>query len=275
MISNNPNDITANIYDIFTRPLKGPEVTNLEFELVKSLAPIGSKILDIGCGTGRHAILLAQNGYIVTGIDSSKEMLKVARQKSEVNFSTCNNTPPTPPRGGNKGGVSNPQYIKADVLTYKLKPNSLSAGQAGYNLITLFWNSFNEICLTKKDAIKLLNKLKKSLKVNGKILLNMDREEWIKDLKDFTTEYEKDGFTYTQYWSIKKFSKKTNLTTSEEKITVTNKEVEVIHETKSLIKQRWWSKKELKELCQEMNLTLEQRVIKNINENYYVIKKVV
>lgn len=39
----------------------------------------GKKILDLGCGTGRHAILLARAGAIVTGVDFSEEMLAVAR----------------------------------------------------------------------------------------------------------------------------------------------------------------------------------------------------
>ncbi len=41
------------------------------------------KILDIGCGTGRHSIELAKRGYDVTGIDLSDSLLKKARQKSE------------------------------------------------------------------------------------------------------------------------------------------------------------------------------------------------
>ena len=30
------------------------------------------KILDVGCGTGRHSIELSKRGYTVTGIDLSK-----------------------------------------------------------------------------------------------------------------------------------------------------------------------------------------------------------
>jgi 2-polyprenyl-3-methyl-5-hydroxy-6-metoxy-1,4-benzoquinol methylase len=40
------------------------------------------KILDIGCGTGRHDIELAQRGYNVTGIDLSQEMLEKAKQNA-------------------------------------------------------------------------------------------------------------------------------------------------------------------------------------------------
>jgi SAM-dependent methyltransferase len=39
-------------------------------------------ILDIGCGTGRHAIELARRGYRVTGIDLSANQLARAREKA-------------------------------------------------------------------------------------------------------------------------------------------------------------------------------------------------
>ena len=41
------------------------------------------KILDIGCGTGRHAIELTKRGYNVTGIDLSESQLKRAREKAQ------------------------------------------------------------------------------------------------------------------------------------------------------------------------------------------------
>lgn len=39
------------------------------------------KILDLGCGTGGHAVPLARRGYGVTGVDRSAQMLAVAREK--------------------------------------------------------------------------------------------------------------------------------------------------------------------------------------------------
>jgi 2-polyprenyl-3-methyl-5-hydroxy-6-metoxy-1,4-benzoquinol methylase len=39
-------------------------------------------ILDIGCGTGRHAIELARRGYRITGIDLSESQLARAREKA-------------------------------------------------------------------------------------------------------------------------------------------------------------------------------------------------
>ena len=40
----------------------------------------GSRILDLGCGFGRHAIGLAGRGYRVTGLDLSAPMLELARE---------------------------------------------------------------------------------------------------------------------------------------------------------------------------------------------------
>ena len=41
------------------------------------------KILDVGCGTGRHAIELAKRGYQITGIDLSESQLKRARENAK------------------------------------------------------------------------------------------------------------------------------------------------------------------------------------------------
>jgi len=40
------------------------------------------RIIDIGCGTGRHAIELSMRGYSVTGIDLSESQLNRAREKA-------------------------------------------------------------------------------------------------------------------------------------------------------------------------------------------------
>jgi ubiquinone/menaquinone biosynthesis C-methylase UbiE len=47
-------------------------------------APEGLRVLDVGCGTGRHAVRLARQGSHVTGTDPTAEMLAKARRKLEA-----------------------------------------------------------------------------------------------------------------------------------------------------------------------------------------------
>lgn len=41
-----------------------------------------ARILDVGCGPGRHAVALAQAGYAVTGVDVSRRFLEIAAEKA-------------------------------------------------------------------------------------------------------------------------------------------------------------------------------------------------
>ena len=48
---------------------------NGEPELVDAVLPARSRVLDLGCGTGRIAGPLGRRGHLVVGVDSSAEML--------------------------------------------------------------------------------------------------------------------------------------------------------------------------------------------------------
>jgi len=67
-----------NIYGI------NDEITHSEvsFLINETSIPPQSHILDLCCGTGRHAIRLAELGYSVTGLDISPDFLNVAAEKS-------------------------------------------------------------------------------------------------------------------------------------------------------------------------------------------------
>jgi ubiquinone/menaquinone biosynthesis C-methylase UbiE len=66
----------AAAYDRFIR--WGPRLQKEMPFLLASLPP-GGTILDVGCGTGAHALALAEKGYHVTGLDRSSSMLEQAR----------------------------------------------------------------------------------------------------------------------------------------------------------------------------------------------------
>jgi SAM-dependent methyltransferase len=77
-----------------------------ECDLIESLAAQHGRgsdtILDLGCGTGRHAVILAGRGREVTGVDLSAEMLKIARRRAD------------------EAGVSGLDLQTGDVRTFRI-----------------------------------------------------------------------------------------------------------------------------------------------------------
>lgn len=61
----------------------------------------GKRILDVGCGSGRYVIALAEQGAEVTGIDFAPNMLTLARELAEE-----------------RGAAARCQFIQADFLEY-------------------------------------------------------------------------------------------------------------------------------------------------------------
>jgi cyclopropane fatty-acyl-phospholipid synthase-like methyltransferase len=58
-------------------------IDEVDFLVEKLRLQPGATILDVGCGTGRHAIELARRGYAVTGMDISSGMLAQARKHAK------------------------------------------------------------------------------------------------------------------------------------------------------------------------------------------------
>jgi SAM-dependent methyltransferase len=71
--------------------------------LIQKYAPGTQGILDLGCGTGRHAISLAKK-YFVTGVDISESMLAMARSSCPSEGS------PAPPI----------HFFQGDIRTFRL-----------------------------------------------------------------------------------------------------------------------------------------------------------
>lgn len=58
-------------------------VAEVDFLVEELKLSAGVSVLDVGCGTGRHAIELARRGMRVTGIDLSSGMLEQARNNAD------------------------------------------------------------------------------------------------------------------------------------------------------------------------------------------------
>lgn len=50
--------------------------------LLEHLPPAPARVADLGCGTGTLALLLAEEGYVVDGVDFSPEMVRRAIEKA-------------------------------------------------------------------------------------------------------------------------------------------------------------------------------------------------
>ncbi|MEO1286276.1 MAG: class I SAM-dependent methyltransferase [Chloroflexota bacterium] len=120
-----------------------------DIQLYSALAnAYGDPILDVGCGTGRVLLPLAQEGYRVEGIDTSREMLNLLETK-------LTSVPHL------KQYLS---YTHGDALEFNPKKK--------YKLILLTYNAlmhFHE----QETQIALLNKLYKLTAVDGLLVLDL------------------------------------------------------------------------------------------------------
>jgi cyclopropane fatty-acyl-phospholipid synthase-like methyltransferase len=57
-------------------------VSEVDFILNLLNLPKGARILDVGCGTGRHSLELARRGYHSFGVDISSGFIEVARERA-------------------------------------------------------------------------------------------------------------------------------------------------------------------------------------------------
>ena len=85
-------DLYSQYYDLLYKDKDYKAEVDYINNLIKKNIKNAKTILDMGCGTGKHAELLCDKGYTVLGVDLSKDMLKVANtrrkgKEDKLNFS--------------------------------------------------------------------------------------------------------------------------------------------------------------------------------------------
>jgi len=119
----------------------------------------GQRILDMPCGPGRHTVVLAQQGYQVTGVDHSEYLLaKAEKYARDSNIAV--------------------EWVKADMRDFS-RTNA-------YDLVQNLFSSFGYF-EDQDDDIKLLSNFYESLRSGGKIILDLKSREiltrdWTPDL---------------------------------------------------------------------------------------------
>lgn len=88
------SQITAEAYDRMAEAQRNephswarPEhaAKEVDFLIERMKLPAGCRILDMGCGNGRHALALAERGFIVTGVDRSVIAIEQAKKLASLN----------------------------------------------------------------------------------------------------------------------------------------------------------------------------------------------
>ena len=89
---NQYGNLYSKYYDLFYNDKDYAAEVEYVLSLINKNNGKAESLLDMGCGTGRHAALFCEKGFLVHGIDMSKEMLKIAEsrridQKERLSFS--------------------------------------------------------------------------------------------------------------------------------------------------------------------------------------------
>ena len=104
--------------------------------------PAGERLLDVPCGQGRHAHLLAEAGFEVTGLDYSKHLLDIARER---------------------GTAPNLRYVRGDMRSLPSKWTGRFA--AVLNLFTSFG-----FFLDPADDVRVVQEFARVLRPDGMLI---------------------------------------------------------------------------------------------------------
>jgi cyclopropane fatty-acyl-phospholipid synthase-like methyltransferase len=120
----------AYLYDELMKDAPYDEWVQFVKEKCVKYGVAGTRLLDLACGTGELSVRLAQDGFQVTGVDLSEDMLTVAQAKAE------------------DAGVRIPFYQQnmADL-----------EGQAEFDIIGIFCDSLNYLQTEEEVSSTFLN----------------------------------------------------------------------------------------------------------------------
>jgi SAM-dependent methyltransferase len=126
-----------------------PSTTGRDCDFVDNLLGRGSEsieLLDLACGTGRHALELASKGYLVTGVDLSSERIAYAVEEAE------------------KRSLRNCTFLVEDLL-------KLDLGRQ-FDCITCFFNTVS-LFASNKDIIQLFKNVHNHLADDGRFIFHL------------------------------------------------------------------------------------------------------
>jgi len=106
-----------------------------------------ARVLDVGCGRGRHALLLAGRGYDVTGVDFVDGFIDAAKESAREN------------------GVDRARFVTGDARSVDLGAASFDAIVCLYDVIGTFPD--------QEDNQRVVDNLARHLKPGGRVLASV------------------------------------------------------------------------------------------------------
>ncbi|MDA1280271.1 MAG: class I SAM-dependent methyltransferase [Chloroflexi bacterium] len=133
----------------------GPSLTNTDLEAVFAVNALemkpGDRVLDLCCGQGRHAVLLAARGIAVTGQDQSANYLADARAAAQ------------------NLGIELP-LVQSDMREIPFESH--------FDHVINMFTSFGYFD-TEDDDRQVLNEIRRALKPGGRLLIDLLNREWV------------------------------------------------------------------------------------------------
>ena len=169
----------------------GPGLINTDQEaafVVRTLAlKPGDRVLDLACGQARHALLLARQGFDVTGQDQSADYLRDAQDAMD------------------REGISLP-LVQSDMRTIPF--------EGEFDAVISMFTSFGYF-ESDTDNRKVLSEIYKALKPGGQVLIDLINREWVVANNESTERRENsDGTVVLEHREL-------NLETSRNQVTFT------------------------------------------------------
>ncbi len=134
----------------------------------------GSNVLDMACGSGRHAIIFAKKGFNVTAVDLSNLLISEAKDiatESEVKI----------------------QFVLSDILKFK--------SEKQYNLVLNLFTSFGYFD-DDEENFKVIQKAYELTAKNGFFVLDYFNKNYLLSNLIPTTIFSENGCRITQYRTI-------------------------------------------------------------------------
>jgi SAM-dependent methyltransferase len=114
--------------------------------VLKKLKVSPTEVMDLACGEGTFAAIMAKKGYNVTGVDQSSEMLRFARQKA-------------------KRSRVHVRFVRRDMRSLKF--------QEKFDLVTSWFDALNYL-LTLRDLERTFKGVYKALHHQGLFIFDMN-----------------------------------------------------------------------------------------------------